>query len=65
MRTKPLAKGIIAIGAIGAAFALAQTGLASAADTKPIYGRENCQAVADQYRAMGYSARGYNTHGDM
>ncbi|MEU6832454.1 hypothetical protein ABZ894_27745 [Nocardia beijingensis] len=29
-----------------------------------MYGRKNCQILADQYRAMGYNARCYNTHSD-
>ena len=63
MRTS-WARRTAAVGAIGVAFALAEPVIASAADTKPIYGRDNCQAVADQYRAMGYSARCYLIHDD-
>lgn len=43
---------------------LLATGTASATDSPPVYGRKNCYALEDQYRAMGYNARCYNTQGD-
>lgn len=48
----------------GATAAIIATGVASAADTESVWGRKNCEILADQYRAMGYNARCYNTHGD-
>ncbi|MFF4026927.1 hypothetical protein ACFYY5_29165 [Nocardia elegans] len=40
------------------------TSPASATDSPPVYGRQACYQLEDQYRAMGYNTRCYNTQGD-
>ncbi|MGY2148842.1 hypothetical protein ACW9HM_05130 [Nocardia gipuzkoensis] len=64
MRYSQAARAAATLAITGAGLTVLATGVASAGDTESVYGRKNCQILADQYRAMGYNARCYNTHGD-
>lgn len=48
----------------GAIITVAATGIASAGESSTVYGRHNCELLAEQYRAMGYKARCYLIHGE-
>jgi hypothetical protein len=60
---KRLAQSLFVVAVTAAGMGLA-AGTASAGETGVIYGRDNCQEVARQYKAMGYSARCNHIHGD-
>jgi hypothetical protein len=60
---KRLAQSLVVIGIAAAGIGFA-AGPASAYETGTIIGRDNCQEVARQYKAMGYSARCNHIHGD-
>lgn len=64
MRYTRAARAAATLAIAGATATILATGVASANDTESVYGRKNCEILADQYRAMGYNARCYNTHGD-
>lgn len=66
MRVKRYGRTLLTTATVvaGAALFLAAP-VASAAETGNIYGREACEQVRDQYRAMGYNARCNHVHGDI
>ncbi|MEU2106513.1 hypothetical protein [Nocardia sp. NPDC019255] len=60
---KRLARTAVVAG-IAAIGVLLTPGTAGAYETGVIIGQSQCQEVARQYRAMGYSARCNHIHGD-
>ncbi len=57
MRVNRWTRTLLAGATIVAGLAVAYPTVASAAETGNIYGREACEQLRDQYRAMGYNAR--------
>lgn len=61
MKLVRVAAAALAAGAISV---VVGTGVASAGESSTVYGRHNCELLAEQYRAMGYKARCYLIHGE-
>ncbi|WP_280248760.1 hypothetical protein [Nocardia abscessus] len=60
---KRLAQSLLVIGIAAAGIGFT-AGAASAGETGAIIGLRQCEEVAKQYKAMGYSARCNHIHGD-